>query len=551
MKMIGFYIRTLRYLRVEQILALLAYRFRVLFYRSPLYSFLQEGKEVPKNLCMKPPLLWEGNKKNGQLIAEGSFIFVGRTINMSEGVRWLPKEASHLWQFHLHYHDWLADLHATNNKDIARNLIESWLLVCDHFHPVSWHPYPLSLRLVNWLTHAEWLLSGASDSLKEAFLESIVRQASHLERNVEWGLGGNHLIKNLKALLYVGVCVPNKQSLYLEAVNLLVEQLKIQILPDGGHYELSPLYHVQVMKDFLDVQALLRKAGQKIPPQLEDSLERMTNALAFFKYPDGKLPLFNDSAELDQTTLRSVFKKCGQSNEVPFILPESGYAQLAAGSVFVMFDAGRVCPDDLPGHAHADTLSFELSIKSERVFVNGGTYAYQNSLRSYFRGTSAHNTVCVDGENSAEVWGAFRVGRRPRRVTLSRFVNTTGDINVLGSHDGYKDVVHTRSLILLADGSQLQGEDILKGKKLQSHRIMAHFHVHPDISIHLVSESEARLKLGSGKMLSFKVAGGRLYEKESVYAPQFGLKYETRQLVVQGKWKDGQCHIKWQVHVLS
>ena len=83
----------------------------------------------------------------------------------------------------------------------------------------------------------------------------------------------------------------------------------------------------------------------------------------------------------------------------------------------LIFDAAAVGPDYIPGHAHADTLSFELSIGRERVFVNTGTSQYGSNLaRHSERRTAAHNTVEVNNADSSEVWSSFRVGNRAKII---------------------------------------------------------------------------------------------------------------------------------------
>src|SRR5690606_28910828 len=115
---------------------------------------------------------------------------------------------------------------------------------------------------------------------------------------------------------------------------------------------------------------------------------------------------------------------------------ESGYVRIEGACAVVFLDVGRVGPDYLPGHAHADTLSFEMSIGRRRVIVNSGTSVYGVSVeRERQRGTAAHNTVVVDGENSSEVWSGFRVARRARPVDLS--IKTGNGVVVECGHDGY------------------------------------------------------------------------------------------------------------------
>ena len=541
-------LRTLWYVPPQQLLARIVARCKRVYYQTPLYPLLLENVTEAPEQVLPAPVVFAGNAERGKLLADkGEFTFVGRTIVMKETVRWLPHEVSHLWQFNLHYWDWLADLKAANRRDEAQKLVEDWLLNCDQYQPTVWHPYPTSLRLVNALQYGKWLLVGANENLVEAYWGSLQRQASYLAANLEWDLGGNHLLKNIKALIFAGLSLSGRQSLFLEGQKLLLEQLKIQILPDGSHYERSPMYHMQVLMDLLDIQALIRKSKLKVAPQLTEAIDRMGEALAFYRYPDGGLGLFSDSAVGDIELLDMVAKKSGAPKKVAAELIHGGYVRLDRKKMMVMLDAGRVGPDAIPGHAHAQTLSIEACYAGQRLFVNSGTYAYQHSKRHMLRSTAAHSTVEVDEENSAEVWAAFRVGRRPRVVTREVSGRPGGSVKVEAAHDGYRHlhVQHARSLELNKEGTVLKGLDVLsstKGKK--SHRIRAFFHVHPDVKCHLKSEQEAQLTLPSGEVLVFKTEGGRLYTKDGFYAPQFGESAINTQLIVQGYWRDG-CRLTW------
>src|SRR5690606_13481259 len=101
-------------------------------------------------------------------------------------------------------------------------------------------------------------------------------------------------------------------------------------------------------------------------------------------------------------------------------------------------DLAAIGPDYIPGHAHADTLSFELSLGTERILVNGGTSTYERGpLREAQRATRSHNTVEIAGTNSSDVWASFRVGRRARVRDVS-IKERDGCVLVSGTHDGYR-----------------------------------------------------------------------------------------------------------------
>src|SRR5690606_31663162 len=132
-------------------------------------------------------------------------------------------------------------------------------------------------------------------------------------------------IRNIRALVTVGLCLPNRQSTYLESLDLLKEQLGTQILHDGVHAQRSPFYHARVLKDLLDIHALILKAGQHPPAELDDVVDRMATALQFLRHPDGGLALFNDSGVGNPQPLNELVKRCGSSGKLPREMPYAGY----------------------------------------------------------------------------------------------------------------------------------------------------------------------------------------------------------------------------------
>lgn len=542
-------VRTLQHVPLEALQWRIWARLKRYYYRSPLYGLDKlQAQAMPEPQWVGVELI-PGNPGLGHELAAGKFTFVGQTLPLDLPPRtWLPVQASALWTFHLHYHEWLADLRAAGQRTVAQRLIADWLVRFAGYHPVVWHPYPTSLRVVAWLTHGAWMLDGADEDFKQAFYETLVRQIEYVFANPERDLGGNHLLKNLKAMIYGGLAL-DRSEIYAHGMAELLRALQGQILPDGMHFELTPMYAAQVLRDLLEIRAILRKTGGA-PKLLDEAVRRLGTALAFFVHGDGRLALFNDAAELDEAYVAHLLRLSG-ADDAPDTLPNAGYARLARGGTLVLFDAGKVGPDENPGHAHADTLSFEMSLGRERVVVNGGTYAYQHALRHTFRATPAHSTVSLEGQDSAEVWGGFRVGRRPMDVQMELQGGAVplpgGDMWVEGSHDGWRNqgVEHRRKMLLAGDGSRLRGEDEILFRKGVKGRVRAHFHLHPEIGVRLLSDTEAELETAAGVRLRVTVDGGRLDVKDSRYAPQFGKLTATKQLMVHGRPVGGVCRMGW------
>jgi hypothetical protein len=158
---------------------------------------------------------------------------------------------------------------------------------------------------------------------------------------------------------------------------------------------------------------------------------------------------------------------------------DAGYIRVAMGRMVAILDVGSVVPDYLPGHAHADTLSFELSLDGRRVVVNSGTGEYGSGPeRQRQRGTPAHSTLSIDGLDSSEVWGGFRCARRARPFGL-RIVDDGRRIEISCSHDGYRRLagspVHTRTWVFDPRGVTVR--DSIEASSIVSHAAIAAFHL--------------------------------------------------------------------------
>ena len=551
---VGRWLRTVVYIPPQALLWRVWARAKRIFYRSPLYglhALWQTNDALPEMTWVGVELI-AGDDARGARLAKGTWTLAGKPETLGVPPRhWGSGGLQDLQVFGMHYHEWLADLKAANQRDAAQALVADWLVHFAHYHPVAWHPYPLSLRIVAWLTYGPWLLKGADAELKLAFTRVLVDQIWHLRHNCEWDLGGNHLLKNLKALLLGGMALGDEgRDLALWAEATLLRALRHQVLSDGGHDERTPLYHAQVLRDVLETRAALRKHGGG-RGVWDDFARRMGTALAFYTYPDGGVGLFNDSEEMEPRVVAALLRLSG-ADDAPACLPDSGYARLARGHLQAVLDGGPVGPDANPGHAHADMLSFELSVGEQRVIVNGGTYAYQHALRTHFRGTAAHSTLELTGENSAEVWAAFRVGRRPRRVGL-RWVagaDGEGDAVVDAWHDGYRHrgLAHRRTLRMTDDGRAMVGEDVVVLRRGRA-RVAVRFHVHPLVAVRLVGERVAHLLLPNGRKMVLTSAVGRLDVRESRYAPHFNTVQPTKQIVLLMTCALPETRLGWELRL--
>jgi len=403
-----------------------------------------------------------------------------------EQADWQQAGAPRLWRFHLHYWDWAWGLAATPDRAAARQLFgrlwRSWRTSCAFGSGDAWLPYPTALRAWSWCGLYRDLVAGSA--LDAEFRWELAVHAGFLRRHLEADVGGNHLIKNLKALAGLGVFLGDGPLLD-RALRLLAGQLAIQVLPDGGHYERSPAYHCQVLADLIDVADLLSASGHVPPPALTLAIARMRRWLGVVLAPDGSVPLLNDGYPVPGPLVAALRPAPAPARPL-LTLADTGLIRAVAGDWHLLADVGAPCPDELPAHAHADTLGCLLHVGGEPVLVDTGTSTYAaGPARGYERSTAAHNTVEIDGADSTEVWGAFRAGRRARVYgQASRAAD--GSLTARAAHDGYRHLrgrpCHRRRWSLT--GSGLEVDDKVTGTG--RHEVAVRWHLPPGARVRLV-----------------------------------------------------------------
>ncbi len=464
--------------------------------------------------------------------------------------QWNDPARDKLWLYNLHYFDDLNAQGRETRADWHRALMARWIAKNPAGTGNGWEPYPTSLRIVNWV---KWVLQGAS--LERSWLDSLATQARWLQANLEWHLLGNHLLENAKALIFAGAFFDGAeaQRWLVRGLSVLDDQLKEQILADGGHFERSPMYHAIVLEDMLDLLNLARRygvVGEDTTGRWRAVARAMRSWLGAMSHPDGGLSFFNDAAfgiaptraQLEDYASRLSLDPVSQVKGGITSLKESGYLRAASGDAVVLIDAAPIGPDYLPGHAHADTLSFEMSLGTERVIVNAGTSEYGNGpQRRFERSTAAHSTLELDGQDSSEVWSGFRVGRRAR-VNGVRAERQGELCRISASHDGYSRLfarrIHHREWAL-APG-RLLVRDRIEGPFVSA---AARFHLPAGITAQ-VDGCMAQLALPSGRVIRLQ-SSQPLTLDNSQWCPEFGLRLSAPQIAINSSEPTLETVLTW------
>ena len=402
-------LRTIRYLKPNQIWYQILYRLK-----EPKYLNLEAS------VADIPHLIAETVVKctcfEGQ-----TFTFLNQSHEFSG---WNCTGNGMLWAYNQNYFDWINQERIS--PDDCCRWIDKFIVELPDNH-VGLDPYPTALRTINWIK----FFSRCPECATKERLNSLYSQIRHLERRLEYHLLGNHLLEDAYAL-FIGACYFNDGRLKRKAKRLLMSQLEEQILPDGAHYEQSPMYHCILLDRLLDYVNI---ADSESRVELKKYAVRMLGHLESIVWNDKTIPLLNDAALNIAPTPEELFEYAKRLKlewtGIPMV--ESGFRKMRNGRIEAVVDVGNIMATYQPGHSHADALTYELRIDGGPVVVDTGISTYDKTpRRQYERSTSAHNCVVVEGQDSDEVWGGFRVGNRCKVSIIKERANL-----VEASHDGF------------------------------------------------------------------------------------------------------------------
>jgi hypothetical protein len=176
-----------------------------------------------------------------------------------------------------------------------------------------------------------------------------------------------------------------------------------------------------------------------------------------------------------------------------------------------MLDCGPLGYLGIAAHGHADALAITLSVAGEECLVDPGTYSYwqDRKWRDYFRGTSAHNTVRIDGLDQSVSGGRF-MWLKKAVASIERMPRSPGDFDFRGSHDGYlrlaDPVRHLRGVRFDAATATLVVRDELSAR--QPHRLEQFWHFAPGLEL-LPSGAGLRVR-GKAFEMQLQVSGDHL-----------------------------------------
>ena len=535
--------------------------------RWPLLPFRTD------RLLIAPPDLRTADATRASEIYSGRFAFAGKVVICDGRSIFEMEPPSDEWASELLGFSWLRHLRAAESaitRANGRALVDEWITLQGPWQALAWRPDVLSRRVISWLSQATLVLQDADVAFYRRFLRSLVRQVRFLRHTSgDARRGAAHMLAII-ALADSALCIAGQARRIKAATERLRQELQRQILPDGGHVGRDPGAIIEILLELLPLRQAYSSRNMAPPPALLNAIDRMMPMLRFFRHSDGSFARFNGAGPTPADLLLTLLAY-DEAHGAPLSnATHSGYQRLEAGGGVLIMDVGCAPPLEMSLEAHAGCLSFEFSSpKQSMLIVNCGMPpTAREDWRQLARATPAHSTATFNDTSSARfiTWPTFRrvLGGAPMlggpsRVTVTREDRPDGTV-LRATHDGYAEtfgVLHERTLLLAADGTRLEGEDVFLSAdgepKLRTTRdkYAVRFHLHPAVKATRLTDGRGAMLMAPGKeMWTFAVGDGHVELEDSVYLAGPEGPRRTVQLVVHGHAREAP-RVAWSLQLAA
>jgi hypothetical protein len=317
---------------------------------------------------------------------------------------------------------------------------------------------------------------------------AIERIGAKLERPENFEGHYNHGYTQAAALLLISANLPDldrSRAWGVLARTRLTGLLDRIVDVDGVENEKSPFYHFYVLDFMLETQRWADANRVPLPPRFRQRIDDMAGYAATIIWPDGHVPMLGSSVQLRADRSAALYRDlmrrfpefayavtAGRSGTAPrrraVLFRNSGQAVLRSpvdpaadprDNTQILMDVGPM----ISAHSHEEALAIILYSAGRELLPESGLYTYsEQPARDYFFGTSAHNTITVDGRD--QDGGPIRAGRT---MTGPGWAYQSGAAAV------YRGVLHRRSVLLL-DRDLVLVTDELTSRRPHTYRQLWH-----------------------------------------------------------------------------
>lgn len=513
-----------------------------------------------------------GSYARGRQLSAGNFLFAGHHVQAPDSSMWDISSPDPAFAAALHGFGWLDDLAAAGDAPArarAQDWLWQWIDRYGRGHGPGWTPDLTGRRLIRWISHALFLMSGRGSDDTRAFMRALAAQTLFLGRRWKASAPGLPRFEALTGLIYAGISLEGMEGHVAPAVAALDRECRSQIDAQGGLPTRNPEELLEVFTLLTWAAVALGEARFGVSNAHWQAIERIAPTLRTLRHADGGLARFHGGGRGLEGRLDLALANSGVKTRAPDGL-SMGFARLSAGRTSLIIDAAPPPTGKASADAHASTLAFELTSGRRPLIVNCGSGAnFGADWRRAGRATPSHSTLVLADRSSARIEpgrdAQEYLAGGPTDVPIEVSLASDG-LRFEGAHDGYVrrfGLTHARKLELTSDGRGMAGEDMLlaledahkarfdaalDATSLEGLGFVIRFHLHPDVDVSVdMGGHAASMALMSGEIWVLRTDGSaEISLQPSVYLEKTRLKPRaTKQVVLSARAMEYATRVRW------
>lgn len=515
-----------------------------------------------------------GQFARGRQLAAGNYLFAGHIHELNDGTIWDVTSDDLGFAHGVHGFAWLDDLAAVGDvksRKAASTWVFEWINRFGAGLGPGWTPDIAGRRLIRWISHAIFILRGATPEQSHAFYRSLGQQKIFLSRRWRTAHPGLPRFEALTGMIYAAIALEDTDELD-PALKALEADCRAQVGANGGIPTRNPEELLEVFTLLSWITLILEENERAPGPEHTGAMQRIAVTLRALRHADGGLARFHGGGHGQDGLLDQSLATAG-SRARPGQELYMGFGRLQASRTSVIMDMAPPPKGRASANAHASTLAFELTSGRCPLVVNCGSGGlFGDDWRRAGRATPSHSTLCLDGRSSTLLTDLQKIEGAPEELlqggpTAVPWSITRRDnaMRLEAGHDGYVrafGLMHARTLDLGFDGKLLSGEDFLTtltpaaeatfdraldDRALDGIPYAIRFHLHPDVDARLdMGGNAVSLALRSGDVWVFRPEKVKLGLEASVYIQKGRIKPRaTSQIVLSGKVLSYASRIRW------
>lgn len=441
----------------------------------------------------------------------------------------------------------------------------------------TWRSLDAGIRCANWIRTMGYFKESKyfTEQVFCTILDSLKMHGTYINDSdnlfklkSNWGI-----IENIGLLyLYAGL-LGQKEEEFSYIIDRLFDEAKVQILPDGVHWEQSPMYHNEVLHSYLDLVWLSQTLKFKLPEELRETIKKLAYVNLYWSKPNHCQFTTGDS---DETDLRDMLAHSSYLL-MDGVLKYASFKQMDYDGIWSFGKVGALLYEKLPsikpsythcslkesgnyyirsswdesgnvlhfkngslgnGHGHNDKLHIDLVLNGEDILVDSGRYSYvYDSTRVELKSSLAHNTITVDGLDYLDYLDSWAVrGLAP--YWNNNFTEQKEYVVVQGGHGGYisKAGACVNRKVIAIDSKVFILVDELYGSS--KHTYGQHFHFNDQG--HVVINNNNIFYQGESVRAKFTILSDEVHIKKdrTVLSKHYNQKTERDSIIVEKDIQD-------------